>query len=77
MDSTNLRSCTMFESTLAESAGGESMSAEGRLKRPESFVSMADPRDGLLRTCTRQSVVLFHTRQNQKKSLAVYMLHKC
>lgn len=48
-----------------------------RLKRPESFVSTADPRDGLLRTCTRQSVVLFHTRQNQKKSLAVYMLHKC
>ena len=48
-----------------------------RLKHPESFVSTADPGDSLLRTGTGQSVVLFHTRQNQKESRAVCMLHKC
>ena len=48
-----------------------------RLKRPESVESTADPGDSLLRTCTRQCVVLFHTRQSQKESLAVYTLHKC
>ena len=73
--------------------GGQAM----RLKRPESFVSTADPGDGPLwvlrdhsvpassaslcplRTCTRLSVVPFHTRQNQKGPAVplLYVLTVC
>lgn len=88
-----------LQSTLAESAGGDSMSAEGglRLKRPESFESKADPGDSPLqilrdtsvparsaslrplRTCTRLSVVPFHTRRNQKGPAVplLYVLTLC